>query len=320
MAEGGGPPPGGQWVVTACPWAPVLATLVPALPIPHHIGMPTSMNLALFGLHRGSSAEPDTLARRTRAAEEAGFESLWVGDHIALPSDAVDPATQPRLEAVIAVTHMAALTSRVRLAFGVIVLPQRQPVLLAKQLASIDVLSKGRLIVGVGVGYVEPELRAMGVSLADRGARTDEYLAAMRALWDEPAPSFDGRFVRFDGVVQRPRPVQRPHPPVVVGGHSPNALRRAVQAGNGWYGWELDLPQTARALDDLREMGQRHRRPAELGELEITITPPAVPDLETARRYAELGVHRLAIQPHTLDGTAMDDLIATVGDTLVGRV
>ncbi len=278
------------------------------------------MKIALFGLHRGSSAEPDTLARRARAAEEAGFESLWVGDHIALPLDAEDPPTQPRLEAVIAVTHLAALTTRVRLAIGVLVLPQRQPVLLAKQLASIDVLSKGRLIVGVGVGYVEPELRALGASLADRGARTDEHLAAMLALWDEPAPSFDGRFVRFDGVLQRPQPVQRPHPPIVVGGHSPSALRRAVRVGDGWYGWELDPAQTARALDELRSVGRQVQRRAGLGELEITITPPGVPDLDTARRYAELGVHRLAIQPHTMDGSAIDQLIVTVSDTLIGRV
>jgi len=279
-----------------------------------------TIELALFGLHRGSSAEPDTLARRARAAEDAGFESLWVGDHIALPAGAADPPAQPRLEAVTALAHLAALTSRVRLAIGVIVLPQRQPVLLAKQLASIDVLSKGRLIVGVGVGYVEPELRALGASLADRGARTDEYLAAMRALWDEPAPSFEGRFVAFEGVVQRPRPVQRPHPPIVVGGHSPGALRRAVLAGSGWYGWELSPAQTAGALDDIREIARRHDRPPVLGELEITITPPSVPDLSMAREYAELGVHRLAIQPHTMEGSAMDDLIATVGETLIGRI
>jgi probable F420-dependent oxidoreductase len=278
------------------------------------------MKLALFGLHRGSSADPDTLARRAQTAEEAGFESLWVGDHIALPFDAGDPPTEPRLEAVTAIAHIAALTRRVRLAIGVIVLPQRQPVLLAKQLASIDVLSKGRLIVGIGVGYIEPELQALGASLADRGARTDEYLAAMRALWDEPVPSFAGRFVQFDGVVQRPRPVQRPHPPIVVGGHSPSALRRAVLAGNGWYGWTLDVPETARALEDLREIGRTHSRPPGLGELEITITPPGVPDIETARRYAELGVHRLAIQPHTMEGSTIDELIAKVGQTLTGRV
>ena len=285
--------------------------------------MAEGLKLALFGLHRGGSADPDTLARRARRAEDAGFESFWVGDHIALPATPPpggDPSGQPRLEAVVALAYMAALTSRVRLAIGVIVLPQRQPVLLAKQLTTVDVLSKGRLIVGIGVGYLEPELRALGASLADRGARTDEYLAAMRALWDEPTPSFAGRFVAFSDVVERPRPVQRPHPPIVIGGHSPAAYRRAIQAGNGWHGWDLDLAKTAEALAALRETATRAERPAALGELEITITPPGIPDVDTARRYADLGVHRLAIQPHTMDGSAMDELITTVGETLVGRV
>ncbi|HET9139224.1 LLM class flavin-dependent oxidoreductase, partial [Actinophytocola sp.] len=133
------------------------------------------MKIALYGLHRGSSADPEVRTRRAQRAEEVGFESLWVGDHVALPADSTyDPPDQPRLEAVVALTHLAAVTSRVRLGFGVIVLPQRQPVLLAKQLASLDVLSGGRLTVGVGVGWIEPELRALGVSPAERGARTDE--------------------------------------------------------------------------------------------------------------------------------------------------
>ena len=285
--------------------------------------MADGLRLALFGLHRGGSAEPDTLARRARLAEEVGFESFWIGDHVALPFSETpggDPPGQPRLEAVVALAYMAALTSRVRLAIGVIVLPQRQPVLLAKQLTTIDVLSKGRLIVGIGVGYLEPELRALGASLADRGARTDEYLAAMRALWDEPAPSFSGRFVSFADVIERPRPVQRPHPPIVIGGHSPAAYRRAVRAGNGWHGWDLDLEHTAQALAALRDTASRFGRPAELGTLEITITPPGTPDVDTARRYADLGVHRLAIQPHTMEGSAMDELITQVAETLVGRV
>ena len=169
--------------------------------------MTGALKLALFGLHRGSSADPDTLVRRARRAEEIGLESFWVGDHVALPAGSGDnPAEQPRLEAVVALAYMAAVTRRVRLAIGVIVLPQRQPVLLAKQLSTIDHLSKGRLIVGIGVGYLEPELRALGASLADRGARTDEYLTAMRALWNQPTPSFAGRFVSFEGVIERPRP------------------------------------------------------------------------------------------------------------------
>lgn len=282
--------------------------------------MADRMKLALFGLHRGGSVDPDIIARRARLAEEAGFEALWVGDHIALPHGGPDPADQARLEALVALTYMAAVTTRVRLGVGVVVLPQRQPVLLAKQLTSIDVLSKGRLTVGIGVGYVEPELRALGASLADRGARTDEYVAAMRALWSEPVPEFAGRYVSFAGVTQRPLPVQRPHPPLVVGGHSPAAQRRAVQTANGWYGWELDLEQTARALTELRETANRWERPAQLGELEITITPAGAVDVDTVMRYTDLGVHRLALQPASMEGTSIDELITTAGETLIGRL
>jgi probable F420-dependent oxidoreductase len=278
------------------------------------------VNWGLYGLHKGSSVDADVLARRARRAEDAGFESLWVGDHVALPTDAPDPADEPRLELVVALAHLAALTTRARLATGVAVLPLRHPVLLAKQLASIDVLSQGRLIVGVGVGYVEPELEALGASVADRGARTDEYLAAMRALWDEPTPSFAGRFVSFSGVMARPLPVQRPHPPIVCGGHSAASLRRAVTQGNGWYGWELDPGRTAEYLTALRAAEARHGRPAELGELEVTITPPPDFDADMARRYAELGVHRLVVQPQVSTGPAVDELTDWVGDTLVGTV
>lgn len=278
------------------------------------------MNWGLYGLHKGSSVEPEVLARRARRAEDAGFESLWIGDHIALPFDAPDVSHEPRLELVVILAHLAALTSRVRLATGTAILPMRQPVLLAKQLASIDVLSQGRLIVGIGVGYVESELRALGASVADRGARTDEYLAAMRVLWDEAPPSFDGRFVSFSGVMQRPRPIQKPHPPIVCGGHSPAAYRRAVQVASGWYGWELDPQETAGALAGLRDAGDRYGRPAELGDLEITITPPPDFDADMARRYADVGVHRLVLQPQTSEGSAIDALIESTADTLIDQI
>lgn len=276
------------------------------------------MRFGLYGLQRGGGVEPGTLAMRGRLAEQAGFESVWVGDHIALPAE--QGGEQPRLEVVVAVSYLAAATSRVRLGFGVIVLPQRQPVLLAKQLASIDILSQGRLTVGIGVGYVEPELRAMGVPLAGRGARTDEYLAAMRCLWTEQAPSFSGRFVEFAGVFQRPRPVQRPHPPVVIGGHSTAAFRRAITAANGWYGVYLDVEQATATLAGLRKAAAGCDRPASLGELEITVTPPGPIDLATARRYADLGVHRLVITPSADDRSSVERLIASAGENLIGQV
>jgi probable F420-dependent oxidoreductase len=279
----------------------------------------SGMKFGLYGLLRGSgTAEAGALVRRAQLAEQAGFESLWVGDHIALPAEM--GGRQPRLEVVVAISHLAAVTARVRLGFGVLVLPQRQPVLLAKQLSSIDILSNGRLTVGVGVGYVEAEFQAMGISLDDRGARADEYLAAMRNLWTEPAPSFNGRFVSFDGIFQRPQPLQRPHPPVVIGGHSRAAHRRALMTGNGWYGVYLDVAQTAEQLTALRSLATEHQRPTALGDLEITITPPGPVDVETALHYANLGVHRLVIQPSDEDGSDIEQVIEFVGENLVGNV
>lgn len=275
------------------------------------------MKFGLYGLHKGTSASPEALARRAKRAEEIGFESQWIGDHIALPADAPDPAQEPRLELITALAHLAGVTSRVRLASGVAVLPQRHPVLLAKQLASVDVLSNGRLIVGVGAGYVEQELKALGASLADRGARTDEFLAAIQALWGEETPEFTGRFVSFADVIQRPRPMQRPRPPIVCGGHSPPALRRAAERADGWYGWDLSPEQAAIVLDDLREAERRCRRPARLRPLEVTITPPDGIDAATVDRYSELGVDRLVVQPSTSDGVEIDDLIKHVGRTFM---
>jgi probable F420-dependent oxidoreductase len=265
------------------------------------------LKFGIYGLHKGENIEPEALAQRARLAEDAGFESIWVGDHIALPMDAPDPADEPRLEAVVALSHLAAVTTRARLAFGIIVLPLRQPVLLAKQIASIDVLSGGRLICGFGVGYVEAEFAAMGTELAGRGARTDEYLDALRALWDEPVPEFDGRFVTFSGVMSRPRPVQRPHPPIVIGGHSAAAFERARRAGGGWFGWERTPEQVAEAA-------------GQLAGLEITVTPAGDVDLARAREYAQAGVDRLILQPASSAGAAADELIARACDELIGRV
>jgi alkanesulfonate monooxygenase SsuD/methylene tetrahydromethanopterin reductase-like flavin-dependent oxidoreductase (luciferase family) len=142
----------------------------------------------------------------------------------------------------------------------------------------------------------------------------------MRVLWTDPEPSFSGRFVAFSGVCQRPPPVQRPHPPIVIGGHSAAAYRRAVTTADGWYGVYLDPGQAELALSELRQVAAGCQRPARLGDLEITITPPGRVDAATARQYADIGVHRLVLQPVTEDGSDMEDLIESAGQRLVGRV
>lgn len=282
------------------------------------------MTFALYGLHRGSSVDPDVLRRRAVRAEEAGFEGLWVGDHVALPLTAPDPAGEPRLEALTALTWLAAATRTIGLGVGVLVLPQRQPVLLAKQLTSLDVLSGGRLTVGVAGGYVEAELRALGADPEHRGAMTDEHIEAVRTLWAGGPQSFAGRWVAFDGVQQSPAPVQRPSPdrrpgpPIVVGGHARAALRRAGTVGDGWFGWELPPDEAAAAVTEV------HRAAADAGrspdELEITIAPPAPYTVESARRYAAAGVDRLVLRPDRFDGDEIDGLIESAAEGLIGRV
>ena len=274
------------------------------------------MEYALYGLHRGSSVDPERMRARAARAEEVGFDALWVGDHVALPTTAPDPADEPRLEALSALTFLAAVTTRVRLGVGVLVLPQRQPVLLAKQLTSLDVLSGGRLTVGIGVGYVAEELAAFGVPLADRAARTDEHLDAVLALWAQER-AFTGRWTSFSQVLQAPAPVQRPRPPLVVGGHAPAAMRRAVRVGDGWFGWDLDVEQTREAVRVLREQESQAGRAR---PLEISITPTQGLTAERAAEYAAAGVDRLVLQPGRFTGSEIDELIERTGEDLVGRV
>lgn len=256
------------------------------------------MKIGLFGINVGPLARPEALAAVARHAEECGIESLWTGEHVVLPDPQVPPSPAPpeseMLDPAVALTWAAAATTRIRLGTGIIILPQRNPVVLAKELASVDVLSGGRLIFGIGVGYLEPEFRAIGASFERKGARTREYLAAMRELWASESPAFDGEFVRFADIQQRPRPAQKSIP-IVFGGHSGAAYRRAVGLADGWYGFALDVAQTRRNLEGLRDAAAVVARPAQYGRLEITVTPPPGTPLDAAlaAEYRDAGVDRL---------------------------
>ena len=195
--------------------------------------MPDTLSFGLFSLNTGACSYPATAARIAQAAEAAGFDSLWAGEHVVLPDPQVPPlplAPEDRiLDPVVTLTFLAAHTKRVLLGTGIIILPQRNPLVLAKELASLDELSGGRLLFGVGVGYLEPEFRALGVPFKDRGARTEEYLAAMRAIWSEKKPAYHGRFVSFANIQAHPQRNIR----IVMGGHSPEAYRRAIEYAVG---------------------------------------------------------------------------------------
>ena len=282
------------------------------------------LKLGLFSINAYACCDPAVTARVARAAEAAGFESLWGGEHVVLPDPQAPPSPmaphEPILDPIVALTYCAAVTARVRLGTGIIILPQRNPLVLAKELASLDRLSNGRLIFGVGVGYLEPEFRALGAPFEQRGAVADDYLAAMRAVWGQDKPAHHGRFVSFKDIQAHPQPVQRPHPPIVIGGRTAPAFRRAVAQGNGWYGFALDVAKTREALGGLREAGKHVQRPAHFGPLEISITPPrgTTVDAATAAAYAEAGVHRLILMPSPrLDADGLVRFVEDAGTALL---
>ena len=205
------------------------------------------MKFGLSTVTRGVFSTADNYMAIAAAAERAGFDFLAVSDHLVVPAKfqskypyvpggAFMVAQEGHcLDQLSTIAYLAGTTRTLRLLTSVMVVPHRHPMLTAKMLATIDVLSKGRLIVGVGAGWMKEEMELLGGSFEGRGKYTDETLAAMKALWSEPRASFAGEHVRFDAVVFEPKPVQKPHPPLWVGGESKGAIRRAITLGTTWY-------------------------------------------------------------------------------------
>ena len=192
---------------------------------------------------RGTAATPDNLRTLATRAEGLGFDHIWISDHIVLPTsvqskypydpDGVAPFTaNPSMaywDPLATLAFLAACTNRVKLGTHVLVLPYRDPIVTAKTIATIDCISSGRVILGVGVGWMEEEFQALGLdTYADRGAVSDEYIAIFKELWTKDDPEFSGRYTQFSGIKFYPKPVQKPHVPIWVGGHTRAAMRRAA--------------------------------------------------------------------------------------------
>lgn len=271
--------------------------------------MSAAPSLGLFALNQHAGG--DVLERVGPLAEELGYDSVWTGEHVVVPDPRVPPSPmephEPLLDPLVALAFLAGLTKRIRLATGIIVLPQRNPLVLAKQLASLDAVSGGRVVFGMGVGYLEPEMTAIGVPMEGRGTRAVEYLEAMRALWEQERPAYEGEFVRFSGVNAHPRPVQRPLP-VVMAGHSPAAHRRAARHAHGWYGFFLRPEETAEQLEGLRQALAEEGR--DISDFQVTVTPRGRTDAASVSAYGRLGVDRLVLLPPI--GGSGDDVEAFV--------
>ena len=273
------------------------------------------MRFGLFGLNFGTCADPALQVRVAVAAEEVGFESVWTGEHVAMPvrdNPVPTPPETPFLDSLVALANVAAHTRRLRLGTGILVLPHHNPLLLAKALTTLDLVSGGRLIAGFAGGYVEAEFRALGVSFKERGAITDEYLEVIRILWTEELPRFAGRFAAFDGIRFEPKPHQRPHPPIVVGGHAPPALGRAARLGDGWYGFGLTVEAAAPLVENLRRLRAATGRPPL--EISLTTFEPLTPPL--VAQAARAGIDRLIVMPR-VPAERLEATVRALGAELV---
>jgi probable F420-dependent oxidoreductase len=245
-----------------------------------------------------------------RQAEALGYHSLWAADHIVFPTQLnskypyhpegkfpIDPA-ENFLEPLTVLSYVAACTTTIRLGTGVLIIPYRNPIVTAKTIATLDVLSRGRMILGAGVGWMAEEFAFLNSPYHERGARTDEYLRAMKALWTEEEPAFHGRFLQFSDLRCEPKPVQKPHPPIWVGGHSKAALRRTATLADGWYGhvfWRNPeaLPQEIQTIRQLAEQAGRDPQ-------SLTYAAPAYERtfedvLRSLPRYQQVGLDHVVL-------------------------
>ena len=271
------------------------------------------MRIGFSLLNNWGITDVQALVSLATRAEELGLDSVWVHDHVFNVGHVFERiGDRPYYEPLTLLSYVAAKTTRIRLGTSVLVLPYHNPVRLAKTAATLDVLSGGRLVLGVGVGAIENEMEALGTAFKERGAFTDEAMAAMRALWTQDDPRFDGRYARFAGMKFSPKPVQRSSP-LVIGGVSRMAIRRAARLGDGWQPLGLSpeaLGQGITALrDELRACGRDVASVPVSIAMSITASTPRRYALGTdpaeiarnAAAYAKLGVDTLIVSANTSD-------------------
>jgi probable F420-dependent oxidoreductase len=220
----------------------------------------------LHALGIGAGADRAVIDAVARSAEHRGFATLWAGEHVVMVDDPASPypysddgkiavpAVADWLDPMICLSFVAAATTSIGVATGILLLPEHHPVLVAKQVASLDRLSGGRFTLGIGIGWSREEFDALGISFAGRAERTAEYVAAIRTLWRDDVASFSGSFVDFDAIRVNPKPVRNRDIPIVLGGNSDAALRRVVGWGDGWYGFNLE--DVAAVADRMERIGQ----------------------------------------------------------------
>jgi probable F420-dependent oxidoreductase len=216
-----------------------------------------------FGVHLPHFANygsTENIRRVAVAAEDLGYDSVWVSDHVVAPKMVLGYFGASFWEPLTVLTYAAAVTKKVRLGTSVIIVPYRDPLVTAKTIATIDQLSGGRVIFGAASGWLEPEFQALGQSFAERGEQTDEYLRIYKEAWTSEDPDFRGRYRTFSDLKFEPKPVQKPYPPLWIGGMSKRAIRRAVEFGDGWQPVRTSLADTKACLETLHRVAERSGR------------------------------------------------------------
>jgi len=244
-----------------------------------------------FGIAYPNLVDGEEIRRFAIHVETLGFESLWAGDHVVLPAGGTTgypytedgsfqrPSEVPFIEPLTLLAYIASVTSSIRIGTTVIIVPYRHPVVQAKMFASLDQLTGGRVICGVGVGWLEKEFEILDAPFADRGPMTDEYLEIFKCLWSDPLPRYQGNYHTIEGITFEPKPVQQPGIPIWVGGHSRRAVRRTIDHGDAWHPTRMTPDYVANMLPYLRTYAEKQGRNFE----EITIS------LKRALHFTDLG-------------------------------
>ncbi len=251
------------------------------------------------------ATSPGYIAEAAQHVEEMGFYGFWVPEHVMFfpeyeskypYSEDGRIAGDPRslLDPFSALTFVAAHTTKIKLGTGICLVPQRNPVYTAKVVADLDYLSGGRVELGVGIGWLKEEFDALGVPWKDRAGRTLECLEVMKTLWCDELSSYDGKYYQIRDAYQNPKPIQKPHPPIIFGGESNPALERVAQVGQGWYGFNLTPDMLEERLEYLDKcLGENNRS---LADVKLYVSPHrSVRDLADMRRFEELGVEQMIL-------------------------
>jgi probable F420-dependent oxidoreductase len=285
------------------------------------------MKFGLMFTNSGPFSEPELFAHLVQTAEQTGFESIWVVEHVVIPKNYQSPYPYnpsgkipgpdevPINDPLVALGFAAALTKRIRLATGIIILPQRHPLYVAKEFATLDLLSRGRIIFGIGSGWLKEEFDALGLDFASRGTRTDESIEAIAALWRDHPTNYHGRYFNFGPVASFPKPLQPGGIPIHVGGHSQAAVRRAAKYGVGFFP-AIGEPEKLAELFGLlgKECEKRGRK---VSEIELSCLGKARP--ETVKTYQDMGIARVITTPPALDRDGITRGLEKIANELIAK-